>query len=144
MQDESVDVHRVRGALQALVESGRWNTPEKAWQAFRQWGSKRGLDLPLDPDSPPLRYHELQHLYAFGVECTPDEFLRRVGRHIGRTLWRERLADFLSPALAPGARVAEACETLFRTFMEAYAILAYRFESSRGARGFDLRISYRD
>jgi DNA-binding NtrC family response regulator len=142
--DESVDVHRVRGTLQALAESGRWKTPETAWQAFRAWGSKRGLDLPLSPESPPLRYHELQHLYAFGVESAPDGFMRRVGRRIGRTLWRERLADFLSPALAPKVRVAEACEELFRRFMEAYSILAYRFESKSGARRLDLRMSYRD
>ena len=144
MIDESVDVHRVRGALQALADSGRWKTPETAWRAFREWGAKRGVDLPLAPDAPPLRYHELQHLYAFGVEAAPDGFLRHVGRHIGRTLWRERLADFLSPALAPKSRVAEACEELFRGFMEAYSILAYRFESKSGPGGLEVRISYRD
>ncbi|HTF57241.1 MAG TPA: sigma 54-interacting transcriptional regulator, partial [Planctomycetota bacterium] len=147
MIPEPVDLHRVRGALQAIAEARRHPRGiDGAWQSFRSWCEGRGRRVAESFDQPPLQYHQLQDLYAFGIETSPPrfDFLRSAGRNIASGLWSDRLPEFLSAGLTPSASVPEVAEALFRRFMREYSIVTYAYRASHRSGGLSVSLEYAD
>jgi len=149
MLREAVALPISLGALRAIAESHvSWKSPEAAWQAYRRWGTARGLKVPHSLEEKPPYFHELQNLYEFGASACPDlpgeEFQRRTGRCFAKILLEERLPDLVSTCMKSGPTLPEAIETLFLRFMGQYAGDLYRIRAARSAEAVEFSLEFAD